>query len=119
MSSSDDPRRVHFKSPAELVERLDTLADLFDTNRTDLLIEAIREYVQEITEEEEFQRLVAERYYDDQLAFGDVKRLVGTETAHRLRLLKADLEEAPLDLDAPANVDIYEGEQRTVAPEDE
>jgi len=44
MSASDDPRRVHFQSPEYLVERLDAIADLFDTDRTDVLVEAMREY---------------------------------------------------------------------------
>ena len=46
MSASDDPRRVHFQSPEYLVDRLDAIADLFDPDRTDLLVEAIREYIQ-------------------------------------------------------------------------
>ncbi|OLZ39306.1 hypothetical protein A6E15_18080 [Natrinema saccharevitans] len=33
--------------------------------------------------------------------------MVGTETAQRLRLLEADLEDAPLALDALADIDIY------------
>ena len=118
MGSTDDTRRVHFNSPAELVERLDSLAEIFDKDRTDVLIEAIREYVQETAETEDFQRLVAERYYDDRLEFEEVKRLVGAETAQRFRLLKADLEAAPLDLDAPEDVDVYGGERRSVTPDD-
>jgi hypothetical protein len=118
MSSTDDPRRVHFNSPADLVERLDAVAELFDRDRTDVLIEAIREYVQETAETEEFQRLVAERYYDDRLAFDEVKQLVGAETAQRFRLLKADLVEAPVDLDAPEDVDVYGGARRSVTPDD-
>lgn len=118
MSSTDGSRRVHFNSPAELVERLDSLAELFDTDRTDLLIEAIREYVQETAETEEFQRLVAERYYDDRLAFEEVRRLVGAETAQRFRLLKADLDGDALELDAPDDVDVYGGERRGVTPDD-
>jgi hypothetical protein len=35
--------------------------------------------------------------------------LVGAETAQRLRLLKANLEDEPLDLAAPDDVDIYDG----------
>ncbi len=107
MSASDEPRRVHFQSPEYLVERLDAVADLFDTDRTDLLVEAIREYLEETADSETFQELVATKYYDDQLEFETVKQLVGTETAQRLRLLKADLEDEPLDLDAPEDVDIY------------
>ena len=118
MSSTDDSRRVHFNSPAELVDRLDSLAEIFDKDRTNVLIEAIREYVQETAEKEEFQRVVAERYYDDRLEFEEVKQLVGAETAQRFRLLKADLEKAPLDLDAPEDVDVYGGERQSVTPDD-
>ena len=110
MSASDDPRRVHFESPEYLVERLDAMADLFDTDRTDLLVEAIREYIRDTTDSETFQELVASKYYDDQLEFGMVEQLVGTETAQRLRLLKADLDEEPLGLAPPDDVDVYGGD---------
>ncbi len=114
MSSSDEPRRVHFQSPEYLVDRLDAIADLFDTDRTDLLVEAVRKYIEETADSETFQELVATKYYDDQLEFGTVKQLVGAETAQRLRLLKADLEDEPLDLAAPEDVDIYGEDAVTV-----
>ena len=108
MSASDEPRRVHFQSPEYLIERLDAIADIFDKDRTDLLVEAIREYIQDTAESEGFQELIARKYYDDQLEFETVKRLIGPETAHRLRLLKADLDDEPLDLAAPEDIDIYD-----------
>jgi hypothetical protein len=114
MSASDKPRRVHFQSPEYLVERLDAIADLFDKDRTDVLVEAIREYIDETADSETFQRLVATKYYDDQLEFETVKQLVGAETAQRLRLLKADLEGEPFDLAAPTDVDIYGDDATTV-----
>lgn len=114
MGTSDDPRRVHFQSPEYLVERLDAVADLFDKDRTDLLVEAIREYLEETADSEAFQELVATKYYGDQLEFETVKQLVGAETAQRLRLLKADLEDEPLDLAAPDDVDIYGDDATTV-----
>ena len=117
MSASDDPRRVHFQSPEYLVDRLDAIADLFDKDRTDLLVEAIREYIEETAESDTFQELVATKYYDGQLEFETVKQLVGAETAQRLRLLKADLESEPFDIAAPDDVDIYDGEAETVDPE--
>jgi predicted DNA-binding protein len=107
MSASDDPRRVHFQSPEYLVERLDAVADLFDKDRTDLLVEAIREYLEETADSEAFQDRVAARYYDDQIEFETVKQLVGPETAQRLRLLKVDITDEPLDLDAPDDTAIY------------
>ncbi|MDF9747912.1 hypothetical protein [Natrinema salsiterrestre] len=119
MSASDEPRRVHFQSPQYLVERLDAVAELFDTDRTDLLVKAIREYLEETADSETFQELVATKYYDDQLEFETVKQLVGTETAQRLRLLKADLEDEPLDLGAPDDVDIYGDDTATVDTADD
>ena len=101
MGGSDDPRRVHFQSPAYLVERLDAIADLFDKDRTDVLVEAIREYIEDTADSETFQELVATKYYDDQLDFETVKQLVDAETAQRLRLLKSNLEDEPLELGAP------------------
>jgi len=118
MSASDDPRRVHFQSPEYLVDRLDAIADLFDKDRTDLLVEAIREYIEDTADSETFQELVATKYYEDQLGFETVKQLVGAETAQRLRLLKADPEDEPLDLDAPDDIDIYGDDARTVNTSD-
>lgn len=116
MGGSDDPRRVHFQSPEYLVERLDAIADLFDKDRTDVLVEAIREYIEDTADSETFQELVAAKYYDDQLDFETVKQLVGAETAQRLRLLKSDLEDEPLDIEAPDDdVDVYGGDATTVA----
>ena len=114
MGASDDPRRVHFQSPAYLVDRLDAIAELFDKDRTDLLVEAIREYIEDTADSETFQELVATKYYDEKLEFETVKQLVGAESAQRLRLLKADLEDEPLDLAAPDDVDVYEGDVTTV-----
>ena len=114
MSASDDPRRVHFQSPEYLVDRLDAIAELFDKDRTDLLVEAIREYIEETADSETFQELVATKYYDNQLEFKTVKQLVGAETAQRLRLLKADLNEEPLGLAAPDDIDVYDGDATAV-----
>jgi len=117
MSASDDPRRVHFQSPEHLVDRLDAMAELFETDRTDLLVEAIREYVAETADSDTFRELVATKYYDEQLDFETAKQLVGTETAQRLRLLKRDLDDEPLDLSPPTDDDIYDGDAVSVAPD--
>jgi len=93
---------------------LDAIAELFDTDRTDLLVEAIREYIEDTADSETFQELVATKYYDDQLELETVKQLVGAETAQRLRLLKADLENEPLDPAAPDDIDVYDGDATAV-----
>ncbi|MFB6284838.1 MAG: hypothetical protein ABEK59_13075 [Halobacteria archaeon] len=114
MSASDEPKRVHFQSPEYLVERLDAIADLFGKDRTDVLVEAIRSYIEDTANDERFQELVAAKYYDSELEFETVKQLVDAESARRLRLLKSDLEDEPLDLGTPdEEVDIY-GDGTTV-----
>jgi hypothetical protein len=115
--NSESLRRIHFQSPEYLVERLDAIAEIFDTDRTALLVEAIREYTEETAGSTTFQQLVATKYYDDELEFDAVKQLVGAETAQRLRLLKSDLEDEPLDIQAPDDVDIYEGDAESIAPD--
>jgi hypothetical protein len=42
MGTDGDSRRVHFQSPEYLVDRLDAIAELFDTDRTDLLVATIK-----------------------------------------------------------------------------
>lgn len=114
MSPSDDLRRVHFQSPEPLVDRLDAIADILNKDRTDLLVEAIREYIEDTAGSETFQELVATKYYAGQLEFETVKQLADAETAQRLRLLKLDLEDKPLDIASPDDVDIYGGDVTTV-----
>lgn len=116
MSSDDDTRRVHFNSPERLVDRADAMAALLHKDRTELLNEALREYVQETAERDSFQQLVANEFYEGRLDFETVKELVGTEVAERFRLLKADLEGPLLDIAPPADTDVYEGDRQTIEP---
>jgi tRNA(Glu) U13 pseudouridine synthase TruD len=75
-------------------------------------------YDDEITvDSETFEEFVATKYYNDQLEYESVKQLVSAETAQRLRLLKADVKDEPLDITAPATGDVSEGDARTVDDE--
>jgi len=116
MSTDDTTQRVHFNSPEHLIERVDAIAGLLSKDRTELLNEALREYVHETANSDSFQQLVANEFYEDRVDFETVKQLVGAETAQRFRLLKADLDREPLDLSAPSDTDVYEGNLRTVEP---
>lgn len=111
--STDKPRRVHFQSPEYLVERLDAIAELMETDRTDLLVEAMQAYIDEQADSDAFQHRVATAFYEGDLEFETVKQLVGAEHAQRLRLLKTDLEGEPFDIAAPEDTDIYDGDAVT------
>ncbi|MDZ5812662.1 hypothetical protein U4E84_15050 [Halorubrum sp. AD140] len=71
----------------------------------------------EITvDSESFQEFVATKYYGDQLGYEAITQLISAETAQRLRLLKADITDEPLDLAAPDGVDVYDGDATAVEP---
>lgn len=116
MSSESDTRRVHFKSPSTLLERFDTVANLFDSDRTTLLQEAMRSYLDEQADDEEFRRTVAERYFADEVSLETVRDLLGTEEAQRLQLLRADVDAEPLGLNPPTDESIYDDGRVTVDP---
>jgi len=119
MAADTEHKRVHFLSPEELIEQADALADIEGTDRTDIIIDALREYIAEATEDERFRQRVAEAYYDDRIEYDLLKALVGTEQARTFQLLKRDLESEPLDLaDPDEDADVYDGETATVDPED-
>ncbi|WP_058365553.1 hypothetical protein [Haloparvum sedimenti] len=52
-------------------------------------------------------KAIATTYDNAGLTVDQLTVLVGAKSAKRLRLLKADLEDEPLDLAAPNDVDIY------------
>ena len=57
---------------------------------------------------------IATAYYDDGVSVDQLTPLVGTKTTQRLHLLKADLEDKPLDLAAPEDIDIYDGDATAI-----
>jgi len=85
------------------------------TDRTTLLVEAMREYINEQADSDSFQQRVATAFYEDELDFETAKQLVGDEQAQHLSLLKADLGGEPFDLDAPHDTDIYDGDGAVTA----
>lgn len=119
MVADSEHTRVHFRSPADLVDQADALAEIEGIDRTDVIIEALREYIADATDDERFRQDLAEAYYDDRIEYDRLEALLGTERARTAKLLKRDLDSEPLDLSAPAgDVDVYDGETATVDPED-
>ncbi|QIO24412.1 hypothetical protein G9465_18205 [Haloarcula sp. JP-L23] len=70
---------------------------MFETDRTDILISALREYLRDAAHSDEVKQEIAEAFYDDDITFEELKALVGHEEAANFRLLKQQLSEAFLD----------------------
>lgn len=88
-----DKKRVQFRAPHRLVNRTDALAEVLGEDRTDILVTALREYLQEAAHDDALMQEIAAAYYDDEISFEQLKALVGAEEASNLRVLKQQLDE--------------------------
>ncbi|WP_226006258.1 hypothetical protein [Natrinema salinisoli] len=120
---SEKKTRVDFNAPVSLVERADTIADLLDVSRTQLLIDALRDEIDDLAADEGFQRRIGEAYYANQIEFDVVESVLGTEEAMRMKLLRESLSRDPpepqLDASVPSDEDFYEGEVPEWMPDEE
>lgn len=90
---SSEKKRVQFRAPHRLVDRTDALASVLGEDRTDILVTALREYLQEAAHDDAITQEIAAAYYDDDISFDQLKALVGAEEAANLRVLKQQLDE--------------------------
>ena len=67
-----------------------------------------------MTDEDAVSQEVAAAYYDDEITANQLTGLVSGETAQRLRLLKGDLADEPLNLAAPDGVNVYGGDATAI-----
>ncbi|WP_129115003.1 hypothetical protein [Halegenticoccus tardaugens] len=95
--SSERKKRVQFRAPRGLVERADALATVFETDRTDILTNALRKYLREASHDDDIKQEIAGAYYDNGITFQQLKELVGHEEAANFRVLKNQLSEEFLD----------------------
>lgn len=120
---AEEKTRVDFNAPASLVDQADTIADLLGVSRTQLLIDALRDEIDELATDEGFRRRLQEAYYNDEIEFDVVETVLGTEEAMRMKLLQESLDHEPpepaLDDDVPTDEEFYNGEIPEWAPDED
>lgn len=94
---SEGKKRVQFRAPRGLVERADALAAVLETDRTDILTNALREYLREASHDDDIKQEIAGAYYDNEITFQQLKELVGHEEAANFRVLKSQLSDEFLE----------------------
>jgi len=94
---STDKKRVQFRAPDRLIDRADALAAVLGEDRTDILVTALREYLQEASHDDTLTQEIAAAYYDGEISNDQLKALVGAEEAANLRVLKQQLDEDFID----------------------
>lgn len=111
---AEEKTRVDFNAPASVVERADNVAELLDISRTQLLIDALQDELDELVNEEEFRRHLRDAYYDERVDFQTVKSILGQEEAMRMKILRASIDREPpepqLNAELPTDGDFYDGE---------
>ena len=85
--------KVNFRLPDDLVERADVAAEVSHKNRTEIVKEALQEYLEEIEDNEAFKEAVIELYLDDRIGFDTLKEFIGRQDAEIVRASKALLEQ--------------------------
>ncbi|NHN60219.1 MULTISPECIES: CopG family ribbon-helix-helix protein [Halorussus] len=85
--------RVNFRLPDELVEKADVAAEVTHKNRTDIIVEALQDYLEEVEDDEKFKEAVIELYLDDQIGFDVLKEFIGRQDAESVRASKTLLDQ--------------------------
>jgi len=86
--------RVNFRLPDGLVEKADVAAEVTHKNRTEIIVEALQEYLEEVEDDEKFKEAVVELYLDDHISFEVLKEFIGRQDAESVRASKTILDQA-------------------------
>ena len=85
--------RVNFRLPDELVEKADVAAEVAHKNRTEIVVEALQEYLQDVEDDDRFREAVVELYLDERIDFDVLAEFVGRQDAESVRASKAILDQ--------------------------
>jgi hypothetical protein len=111
---TEEKTRVDFNAPKSLVERADSAIEILDISRTRLLIDALEAELEELVNDEEFQRRLSDAYYDGRVEYDTVEAILGREEALRLKLLRESIDRTPaiptLEDGLPSDDAFYDGE---------
>jgi predicted DNA-binding protein len=81
-------KKVNFRLPDELIEKAEVAAEVTHKNRTEIVKEALREYLEEIEDDEKFKEQVVELYLDEEISFDTLKEFIGGQDAESVRASK-------------------------------
>lgn len=85
-------KRVNFRIPEELITQADIAAEVTHKNRTEVLIEALRQYLEEKESEESFREAVVELYLAEEIEYSALADVVGRQDAEAVRSSKQVLD---------------------------
>lgn len=84
--------RVNFRLPEDLVDKVDVAAEVSRKNRTEIVREALQDYIEDVEKDENFKEAVVELYLDDRIGFELLKEFIGRQDAESVRASKTILD---------------------------
>lgn len=84
--------KVNFRLPEELVEKADVAAEISRKNRTEIVKEALQEYLKQVENDEKFKESIVELYLDGQISFEVLTEFIGRQDAEAVKSSKNILE---------------------------
>ena len=87
-----DTKKVNFRLPDELVDKADVAAEVTHKNRTEIVREALRQYLEEVEDDESFREDIVDLYLEDEIGFDTLKEFLGRQDAESIRASKNLLE---------------------------
>lgn len=85
--------KVNFRLPESLVEKADIAAEVTHKNRTEIIKDALRKYLEEVEDDEKFKEEVVELYLDNRISFDVLKEFIGRQNAESVRASKTLLDQ--------------------------
>ncbi len=84
--------RVNFRIPEELLEKTDAAAKVTHRTRTDILIDALREYLADVEDEAAFKEEIVELYLEEEIDYDVLKAFIGRQDAASVRASRSILD---------------------------
>jgi len=85
--------RVNFRLPDDLLEKTDIAAAVTHKDRTEIVREALQDYLDAVEDDEAFKEAVVDLYLDDEIGFDVLKEFIGRQDAEAVRASKTILEQ--------------------------
>lgn len=85
--------KVNFRLPNDLIEKADIAAEVSHKNRTEIVRDALQQYLQEVEDDERFKEAVVELYLESEIGFETLRQFIGRQDAESVRASKNVLEQ--------------------------
>ena len=79
---------IRTRLPNELLEKADVATEVSHKNRTEIVGDALQQYLREVEDDETFQEAVVKLYLGDEIEFETLKEFIGQQDAEAAQASK-------------------------------